>query len=90
MFGPTVARGLADTLGLQKFCGKEMEQAFEQIDLDGNSLLDEDEVRTLLESVYVFVDGQKIEQQRTKFFTDFQKKCLMTDLKDLTREQFTE
>ena len=71
-FGPQVARGLADTLGLSAFCKMEIDRAFEAIDLDGNDLIDEDEVQKLLESVYVAAYGPQIEAERNKFFNGFQ------------------
>lgn len=86
-FGKQVAQGLADTLGLQAFSQEEMEQAFESIDLDGNNHIDENEVQSLLESVYVATYGEKIRVEKEKFFQGF-RQTEEQDGKGLTREQF--
>jgi endonuclease/exonuclease/phosphatase family metal-dependent hydrolase/Ca2+-binding EF-hand superfamily protein len=87
-FGLQVARGLADTLGLDDFCENEMDRAFESIDLDGNNLVDEDEIQTLLESAYVATYGRQIEEERKKFFEGF--RGSKADQAGLSREQLTE
>jgi len=86
-FGLQVARGLADSLGLEKFCNREMEQAFESLDLDGNNRIDEDEIQQLLESVYVNTCGryQIVEDEREQFFSNFWGKT--THRIGLSREQ---
>jgi hypothetical protein len=64
-FGRPVAQGLADTLGLQAFCETELNRAFQKIDLDGNNLIDDNEVETLLRSVYHHTyHGQKKKGQQ--------------------------
>eukprot|EP00579_Thalassiosira_antarctica_P031360 CAMPEP_0202033350 /NCGR_PEP_ID=MMETSP0905-20130828/66003_1 /ASSEMBLY_ACC=CAM_ASM_000554 /TAXON_ID=420261 /ORGANISM="Thalassiosira antarctica, Strain CCMP982" /LENGTH=648 /DNA_ID=CAMNT_0048597251 /DNA_START=240 /DNA_END=2186 /DNA_ORIENTATION=+ len=70
-FGQQIARGLAETLNLSDFCESEIDRAFEQVDHDGNGLIDRDEVESLLENVYVATYGQKIEQERNNFFRGF-------------------
>ena len=89
--GEKKAFGLAKGLNLQKLSEMEMEQAFEDLDLDGNGLLDEDEFQTLLETVYVAIYGEEIDKQRTEFFMGFQKTGSdAIDSNELTRVQFTE
>ena len=48
-----------------------MEQAFDEIDLDGNLLLDEDEFQLLLETAYTSIYGDEIERSRSDFFAGF-------------------
>mmetsp|Transcript_21531 Transcript_21531/g.46820 ORF Transcript_21531/g.46820 Transcript_21531/m.46820 type:complete len:808 (-) Transcript_21531:543-2966(-) len=95
--GERKAFGLARGLNLHELSEAEMEQSFNDIDLDGNGLLDEDEFQTLLENVYVAIYGEEIEKQRTEFFVGFQKTgnngtsgTPDSDSNELTREQFTE
>lgn len=88
-FGQQIARGLADTLGLADFCENEMVRAFESIDLDGNNLIDEDEVQKLLESAYVSANRREIEEERRKFFSGFRDSS-STDQIGLSREQISE
>jgi len=83
-FGPQVAQGLADTLGLRDYCENEIDTAFDSIDLDGNNKIDEDEVQALLESVYVATYGRQIEDARNEFFSNFR------DDSTLSLDQFTE
>jgi len=85
-FGLQIARGLAETLNLSDFCEMEMDRAFEQVDHDGNGLIDLDEVESLLENVYVATYGQQIEQERNNFFRGFGKN---QGSEGLTKEQFT-
>lgn len=88
-FGLQVAQGLANTLGLQEFCENEIDRAFESIDLDGNNIIDEDEVQKLLDTVCVNTLGKPIEEEdRRKFFNDFWGSA--SDQNTLTREQLTE
>jgi Ca2+-binding EF-hand superfamily protein/endonuclease/exonuclease/phosphatase family metal-dependent hydrolase len=84
-FGHQVAKGLANTLSLEVFCENEIEQAFESVDLDGNGIIDEDEVQHLLESVYVVIYGKKIEAEKCKFFSGFKNSTA-----GLSREQFAD
>uniref|UniRef100_A0A7S3QA10 EF-hand domain-containing protein n=1 Tax=Chaetoceros debilis TaxID=122233 RepID=A0A7S3QA10_9STRA len=89
--GERKAFGLAKGFNLQKLSEMEMEQAFEDLDLDGNGLLDEDEFQTLLETVYVAIYGEEIDKQRTEFFMGFQNTGSdASDSNELTRVQFTE
>jgi len=87
--GERKAFGLARGLGLQKLSTTEMEGIFERIDLDGNGLLDEDEFQQLLETAYVAIYGGEIEKKRVEFFKAF-KKDDEHDIRELTKEQFTE
>ena len=87
-FGMQVARGLADTLGLRAFCENEIDRAFDSIDLDGNNVVDEEEIHKLLESAYVATFGRQIEEEKKKFFNGFQGS--QGDKSQLTREQLTE
>lgn len=84
-FGHQVAKGLANTLSLQVFCDNEIEQAFQSVDLDGNGVIDEDEVQQVLESVYVAMYGNKIEADKSKFFSGFK-----SSTAGLSREQFAD
>jgi hypothetical protein len=87
-FGRQVARGLADTLGLRAFCEIEVTRAFESIDLDGNNLIDENEIQELLESVYMATYGRHPkEEEKMKFFRGFGSSA--TDQTGLSREQLT-
>lgn len=70
-FGMQIARGLAETLNLNDFCESEIDGAFDLVDHDGNGVIDQEEVWTLLESVYVATYGQQIEQERNNFFRGF-------------------
>jgi len=87
--GERKAFGLARGLDLQKLSTAEMEDIFERIDLDGNGLLDEDEFQQLLETAYVAIYGGDIKKKRVEFFKAF-KKDDERDIKELTKEQFTE
>jgi mRNA deadenylase 3'-5' endonuclease subunit Ccr4 len=100
-FGHQVAKGLANTLSLEVFCENEIEQAFESVDLDGNGIIDEDEVQQLLESVYVAMYGKtieaekcnekQIEEEKEKFFGRFHVRAATTLYQGgLSLEQFTE
>lgn len=94
--GERKAFGLAKGLNLQDLSEAEMERAFDEIDLDGNGLLDEDEFQTLLQNVYVKIYGEDIEKHRTEFFAGFRMTGGDTngdsvgDSDELTREQFTQ
>jgi len=80
-FGFQVAQGIARSLGMKQYSEAEMEQAFDAIDLDGNGVIDHDEVQQLLESVYQDLttrskgqqqpEDSKLEQDRQKFFGGF-------------------
>ena len=87
-FGQQVARGVADTLGLRGFCENEMDRAFESIDLDGNNLIDQGEVKMLLESAYVATYGRQIEETKRKFFSGF--RGAASSQTEMAREHFTE
>ena len=70
-----------------------MDRAFELVDSDGNGCIDEDEVSTLLENVYVATYGQQIEQERNNFFRGFGKSINRgndesASAAGLTKEQF--
>ena len=68
-FGPQLAQGLAATLGLKDWCQKEIDVAFERIDIDGSGRIDEEEIQMLLEDVYIHVFGrEEIEKERRRFF----------------------
>jgi endonuclease/exonuclease/phosphatase family metal-dependent hydrolase/Ca2+-binding EF-hand superfamily protein len=84
-FGMQIAKGLAETLNLKDFCQTEIEGAFELADADGNGIIDQDEVMTLLGDVYVATSGEKIEQERNNFFRGFGKD---NGVEELTKEQF--
>jgi hypothetical protein len=90
-FGHQVARGIADSLGLRVFSESEVKRAFESIDLDGNNIIDAEEVLELIESVYLTVYGrQPSEDERNIFFGGF--RGLETGRKSysgLSREQLT-
>ena len=87
--GGRKAFGLARGLGLQVLSASQMEQIFEEIDLDGNGLLDEEEYQSLLETSYVAIYGRDIEEKRVEFFTTFKTEG-ESGVKELTKEQFTE
>lgn len=70
-FGIQIARGMASALNLHDFCTQELDRAFDLVDRDGNGSIDEKEILTLLESVYVSTFGQQIEQERNNFFRGF-------------------
>ena len=84
-FGRQIARGMAEMLNLNDWCAQELDRAFEQVDVDGNGSIDEDEISTLLENVYVSTFGQQIEQERNNFFRGFGR-GLSSD--GLAKEQF--
>ena len=89
-FGQLLPKGVMDTLGVKMLgCEEEMKQAFESIDLDGNNVIDENEIQSLLESVYLAIYGEQIKAQRTNFFNGFQE-SRQVDQKGLPREQFIE
>ena len=96
--GERKAFGLARGLNLKELSEVEMEQAFDEIDLDGNALLDEDEFQQLLETAYTSIYGDEIERSRSEFFAGFSggaKNNGNNEASDgselsLTREQFTE
>jgi endonuclease/exonuclease/phosphatase family metal-dependent hydrolase/Ca2+-binding EF-hand superfamily protein len=89
-FGQLLPKGVMDALGVQKLgCEKEMNQAFESIDLDGNNVIDENEIQSLLESVYFAIYGEQIKAQRTSFFSGFQESRVVAQ-KGLSRNQFIE
>ncbi|KAL7549368.1 hypothetical protein ACHAWF_012639 [Thalassiosira exigua] len=90
--GERKAFGLSRGLDLQKLTEAEMELAFRQIDLDGNGLLDEDEFQTLLETVYVAINGDDIKRHRTEFFVGFHEAGGpgSDSAEELTRDQFAE
>ena len=89
-FGKLLPKGIMDALGVQKLgCEKEMNQAFESIDRDGNNVIDEDEVQSLLETVYLAIYGEQIKVQRASFFSGF-RESRSVDEKGLSREQFVE
>mmetsp|Transcript_55862 Transcript_55862/g.62469 ORF Transcript_55862/g.62469 Transcript_55862/m.62469 type:complete len:910 (-) Transcript_55862:62-2791(-) len=78
-FGQQIARGLADSLGLEDFCEYELDRAFDAVDLDKNDLIDEEEVQQLLESVYLATYGKQIENKKKAFFSDFRHQKLNTN-----------
>ena len=82
-FGQQIARGVAQTLNLNDWCTQELDNAFDQVDSDGNGVIDDDEILSLLEEVYVATYGQQIQQERNNFFKGFGK---ATD--KLTKQQF--
>ena len=82
-FGMQIAKGLAEKLSLNEFCQSELDAAFDLVDDDGNGVLDEDEVLSLLESAYVATYGEQIEQERNNFFRGFGK-----SKSELTKEEF--
>ena len=87
-FGYQMARGIAETLGMKKFSEEEIDSAFDSLDLDGNDLIDGNEIQQLLETVYVNTYGrQEIERERKRFFSDFNGH---RNKDGLTREQMKE
>ena len=82
-FGMQIAKGLAEKLSLNEFCQSELDAAFDLVDDDGNGVLDEDEVLSLLESAYVATYGEQIEQERNNFFRGFGK-----SKSELTKKEF--
>ena len=72
-FGKQIARGVAETLDLKDWCAQELDRAFDLVDLDGNGSIDEEEILSLLEDVYVSTFGGQIEQERNNFFKGFGK-----------------
>lgn len=86
-FGIQVAKGLAETLNLSDFCQLELDRAFDLVDSDGNGRIDEGEVSTLLEQVYVATYGQQIQKEMKNFFKGFGKLQFGDNL-GLTKEQF--
>ncbi len=93
-FGTQVARGLAETLNLNDFHQPELDRAFALVDGDGNGRIDEDEVSTLLENVYVATYGQQIERERNNFFRGFGRNNNQgndeAERGGLTKEQFVD
>ena len=93
-FGHQVAKGLAANLSLQEFCDTEIEDAFERVDLDRNGIIDEDEVKKLLDSVYIALYGKemgdRIEREKEKFFGNFSDDENMIVNGGLTLDQFKE
>jgi Ca2+-binding EF-hand superfamily protein/endonuclease/exonuclease/phosphatase family metal-dependent hydrolase len=84
-FGIQIARGVAETLNLNDWCSQELDRAFDLVDRDGNGSIDEDEILTLLETVYVETFGQQIDQERNNFFKGFGQGG---SREGLTKEQF--
>mmetsp|Transcript_22554 Transcript_22554/g.40703 ORF Transcript_22554/g.40703 Transcript_22554/m.40703 type:complete len:658 (-) Transcript_22554:513-2486(-) len=90
-FGHQVARGLADALGLRSFCQEELNRAFESIDLDGNNVIDEDEIQELLNSVYMATHRRyPTEEERGEFLSGFQTSTTTIGQLGLSHEQLTE
>ena len=86
-FGIQLAKGLAETLNLSDFCQLELDRAFDLVDSDGNGRIDEGEVSTLLEQVYVATYGQQIQKEMKNFFKGFGKLQIGDNL-GLTKDQF--
>ncbi|KAL7509492.1 hypothetical protein ACHAXN_006478 [Cyclotella atomus] len=82
-FGQQIARGVAATLNLNDWCAQELDLAFDQVDKDGNGVIDGEEISALLEDVYVSTYGQQIQQERNNFFRGFGKSS-----EELTKDQF--
>ena len=53
---------MAETLNLNDWCAQELDRAFDLVDLDGNGSIDDEEILSLLEDVYVSTFGGQIEQ----------------------------
>mmetsp|Transcript_12417 Transcript_12417/g.36584 ORF Transcript_12417/g.36584 Transcript_12417/m.36584 type:complete len:660 (-) Transcript_12417:139-2118(-) len=87
-FGYQVARGVADMLGLHTFSASEVKRAFKALDLDGNNVIDEDEVQMLVETVYFSTHGRMpTAEERTEFLRVFG--ISSTDRAELSYEQLT-
>ena len=86
-FGIQIAKGLTETLNLSDFCQLELDRAFDMVDSDGNGRIDEGEISTLLEQVYVATYGQQIQKEMKNFFKGFGKLQFGDNL-GLTKDQF--
>jgi hypothetical protein len=75
---------MAETLNLNDWCAQELDRAFDLVDLDGNGSIDDEEILSLLEDVYVSTFGGQIEQERNNFFNGFGK----GSSDGLTKDQF--
>jgi len=91
-FGYQVAKGLAKNLKLQAFSESEVEQAFERIDLDGNNIIDAEEVSELIISVYMTVYGREpTHPEQNKIFDGFRGREAGGDSDfELSREELAE
>ena len=91
-FGYQVAKGIASTLGMKKYTEDEIDAAFDRIDLDGNGVIDGDEVQQLLECVYGDTYGHDtiIETDRKKIFGGFRDLSTADEHVGLSREQLKE
>lgn len=69
--GLELTKGLMDTLGMRSYCENELSAAFRTVDLDGNNSIDEEEIETLLQGVYLATYGERIRREQKKFFGNF-------------------
>jgi len=88
--GLQLAKGVTDALGLGSYCEKELESAFQAVDLDGNGSIDEDEIKALLQRVYLATYGKRIEKEKNRFLGRFRDVSTCSIHEGLTLEQFRE
>jgi len=88
--GLELTKSLMDALGMRSYCDNELQTAFQAVDLDGNSYIEEEEIEVLLQNAYLATYGERIQKEKEKLFGKFFDNNTMATNGGLTLDQFKE